>query len=82
MELRFMFSGSCICTAQADAAPVVGSEVIIRTESHKKGLNGGSLIRFPILAEFPPVYDYSDNGVVVFVDVNEYEELEAGPSVG
>ncbi len=78
MELRFFISGSLVCTRQADSVPPVGALVTIRTESYKKGVTAGSLIRFPISEESPPEYDYSDNGLVVFIDVNGWEVLEAG----
>lgn len=82
MELRFALSGSVIATAQADCVPEVGSEVVIRTDSYKKGVTPGSLLRFPVSAEFPPVSDYSEgNRAVVYIAVNEYQVLEEGPPV-
>ena len=80
MELRFALSGSVLFSTESDCAPPVGSTVTIRTESYKKGLNPGSLISFPVSSEYPPVYDYSQGGLVVHIDVNNYDVLEEGPS--
>jgi hypothetical protein len=80
MELQFKLSGSLIASVEADHVPEIGSEVIIRMDSYKKGYTAGSLLRFKISAEFPPVYDFSEGGkAVVHIDVNEFEVLEEGP---
>jgi hypothetical protein len=80
MELRFALSGSVLFSTEADCVPPVGSTVTIRTKGYKKGLPAGSLISFPVSAERPPEFDYSQGRLVVYVDVNNYEILEAGPS--
>ncbi|MBY8829898.1 hypothetical protein [Hephaestia mangrovi] len=81
MKLRFVLSGSLIATTEADIVPPVGSEVVIRTISYKKGVTPGSLLSFKISEEWPPVYDFSTNPVEVSIDVNGYEVLEQGPPV-
>ncbi|MBV2150210.1 hypothetical protein KRZ98_18400 [Sphingobium sp. AS12] len=81
MELRFMFSGSNICQTEAECVPPAGSEVIIRTDYYKKGLTPGSLIRFTVTDEFPTVYDFSQGGLIAYIDVNGYTVLEAGPDL-
>ena len=80
MELRFALSGSVLFSTEADCVPPVGSKVTIRTESYKKGLHAGSLISFPVSDEWPPEYDFSEGRAVVYIDVNNYEVLEEGPS--
>lgn len=79
MELRFVLSGSLLFSTDADCVPPVGTKVTIRTESYKKGVTAGSLISFPVSDEFPPEYDFSEGRLVVHIDVNNYEVLEAGP---
>lgn len=81
MKLRFALSGSVIATAESDCVPQIGSEVVIRTDSYKKGVTPGSLLRFPVSTEFPPVYDYSVDPVEVSIDVNGYHVLEKGPPI-
>lgn len=80
MELHFAISGSVIFTTEASCVPPVGSKVTLRMQSYKKGLNAGSIISFIISDEFPPEYDYTQGGLVVYIDVNNYEVLEEGPS--
>ncbi len=80
MELRFALSGSVIFSTEADCVPPVGSKVSIRTTSYKKGLTVGSLIEFIVSEEWPNHYDYSQGTPIVFIDVNKWEVLEAGPS--
>ncbi len=82
-ELRFYLSGSLIGTVQADVVPSPGSEVTFVTESYKKGLVPGSVIRFTVEGEYcePTSYDYSGDDVVATIDVNAYTLVKAGPKL-
>ena len=81
MKLRFFLSGSLLFETESDSVPTIGSTVVIRTESYKKGMHSGSIISFPVTEEDPPQFDYTDsNGVVVNLDVNAYKILEEGPA--
>lgn len=78
MKLRFVLSGSLIATAEATSVPPIGVEVVIRTISYKKGVTPGSLLRFKVSEEWPPIYDYTTDPIEVSIDVNGYEVLEEG----
>ncbi len=80
MELRFAISGSVVFSTEFEHVPPVGSSVTITMESYKKGLHPGTIISFTVSGEFPPVYDYSEGGLIVYIDVNGYEVLKEGPS--
>jgi len=82
MELQFKLSGSLIASAEATHVPEIGSEVIIRMDSYKKGYTPGTLLRFKVSSEYPPVYDFTlGDNAVVHIDVNEFEVLEEGPPI-
>ena len=81
MKLRFVLSGSLVATTEADCVPQIGSEVVIRTESDKKGVTPGSLLRFKVSEEWSPIYDYSTDPAEVSIDVNGYEVLEEAPPI-
>jgi hypothetical protein len=81
MELRFQLSGLVLFTTKADCVPPVGSTFRVRTDSYKKGLTAGSLISVTVTNDAPPPeFDYSEGDeVVVYLDVNGYTVIEAGP---
>lgn len=75
-----MLSGSHIGSANSSCVPGIGSEVVFRMDSYKKGYTPGTLLRFKVSEEYPPVYDYSiGNEPVVFIDVDSFAVLEEGP---
>lgn len=82
-KLCFYLSGLLIGTIQADVIPSPGSEVTFVTDSCKKGLVPGSVIRFTVEGENcqPTHYDYSGNNVVAHIDVNDYEVIKSGPEL-
>lgn len=73
MEIRFCISGSVVFTSNSDVVPTVGSEVTIRTESYKKGMPPGTIVKFRVSDEFPPHFDYTTD--TVYIDVNGWEVL-------
>ena len=81
IKLVFTLSGSPVATLSSEVVPHTGSEVILRTDSYKKGLVPGSLIRFTVEGEHcdPVAFDLTDNEAVVHFDINGYDLLEAGP---
>ncbi|WP_298331462.1 hypothetical protein [Asticcacaulis sp.] len=80
MELRFHLSGTTVFSTEAVLAPGVGSVFIIKTESYKKGLRPGSVVRVEITDDDPPVWDFTEpGGPVVLLSINGYEMLKEGP---
>ncbi|WP_170765315.1 hypothetical protein [Ruegeria lacuscaerulensis] len=71
MEVWFCISGSVVAKSDAGTVPPVGSEVTIRMETYKKGLEAGTILTFTVSEEFPPHYDYTSD--VVYIDVNGWE---------
>lgn len=76
MEIRFCISGSVVFTTNSNTVPPVGSEVTIRMESYKKGMQPGTILNFRISEEYPPHFDYVDG--VVHIDVNEWQVFKNG----
>jgi hypothetical protein len=79
MRLMFMLSGSLVAEAESDVVPTVGSRFTIRMASYKKGLAPGTILDVPVLAEFPPVFDYTGNEPVVYLDVDQFHVVQEGP---
>ena len=73
MEIWFCISGSVVSKSESGTVPLVGSEVTIRMDTYKKGLEAGTLLNFTVSEEFPPHYDYTAD--VVYVDVSNWEVL-------
>ncbi|WP_146673533.1 hypothetical protein [Thioclava sp. F36-6] len=70
MEVWFCISGSVVAKSDRGVIPPVGSEVTIRMETYKKGMEAGTVLTFTISEDFPPHYDYAAD--VVYVDVNAW----------
>ena len=80
MKVIFELSGTMLFEADLDQVPASGSLVRLRTENYKKGLHAGSLISFEVGRDEAPVYDLSSvDSPVVYISVNGYEIIEAGP---
>jgi hypothetical protein len=71
MEIRFCISGSVVFSTESDIIPPVGSEVTIRMESYKKGMEPGTILNFTVSDECPPHFDYTAD--CVYIDVNGWE---------
>lgn len=61
MEVRFCISGSVVFVAENGIVPPIGSEVIIRLESYKKGMFPGTILRFRASDDFPPSFDFVED---------------------
>ncbi|WP_294257245.1 hypothetical protein [uncultured Sphingomonas sp.] len=73
MIIKFFLSGSCVFTEKSDAVPTIGSEVIFRFQTYKKGIEAGTLVTAIVLDEIPAIYDYTADAcdVVVSLDIGE-----------
>ena len=79
MEIRFALSGSVLFSVKSDIVPSIGSMVVIKTQSYKKGLYAGSVIEVPITENDPPRFYYTEGPEpVVYIDLNGYTVLQEG----
>ena len=80
MEIRFVFSGSVLFSTESDVVPPIGSVVVVKTQSYKKGLHAGSMIEVRVTEDDPPRFVYTEGpNPVVYIDLNGYTVLQDGP---
>jgi hypothetical protein len=77
MEIQFHISGSLVSTRQSSMIPQIGSVVVFRMDAYEKGMFPGTILRFTVSEDNPPVFDY--NSDVVIIDVNGWNVEREGP---
>ncbi len=80
MRILFLISGAIVGEAASSVVPAIGTEVIFRMSGYKKGHWPGTVLRFTVSDEFPPLFDFTVGEPTVHIDVNEWTVLEEGPS--
>ncbi len=82
VELKFHLNGSVLFSTKSPSIPPIGSIAIITTESYKKGLVPGSLIKVEIGKHDPLEVAYENDGtILVHISINGYEVLKEGAPI-
>lgn len=81
MKVVFDLSGTPLFEAEMDHAPQVGTKVLFKTITYKKGLPAGSLIEVTVgYLDEAPVYDFTSNEPILRITANGYEVIKRGPA--